>query len=101
MKLFISTRIGLQEWIVTAKMKFRVEKTVKEMNKTQIVSQSQILITKVTKVALTTTMKKNLFQICKEASEDSDSYSDDECSNETFLGMPEMKVKKCRETVFE
>ena len=37
----------------------------------------------------------------QEASDDSDSDSDDEWANETFVEMPETKVKKLSETVFE
>ena len=55
----------MKKWIVTVKTKYRVNKMVKEEKKTQIMSQSQNLIEKVTKEPPTKKKKNNRLQICK------------------------------------
>ena len=64
-KLFIFTRIGLQEWIVTVRVKSRVEKMSKMAKKTQIVIHSQTLIVKAKKSTRTMMTKTTHLQIVK------------------------------------
>ena len=61
MKLFISTRVGLQEWIVTARINIRVKKIAKKAKKARIESQSKTPRTKATKVTSTTMMKTTCY----------------------------------------